>query len=91
MTSEEDELERARWIERQHQYAYEGLLIERAEVVEGPYRYALPRDTVEAEYFLWDALYHLTGGAILCRVPRRGVDAGKVIRDAIARVQAQQR
>ena len=53
--------------------------------------YALPRTAQEAECFLWDALYHLTEGQILCRVPRRGLDAGRIIREAIARINASYR
>jgi len=70
---------------------YERLLLQRAEALEraeAAERHALPRTTVEAEYFLWHALWHITGGLILCRVPRRGSDAGKVIREAIERLTA---
>jgi len=58
-------------------------------VAERLYYYAIPRTLLEAECFLWNALWHLTEGAILCRVPRRRVDAGKVIRQAIERLQAE--
>ena len=53
--------------------------------------YALPRTAVEAEVFLWHAIEHITGGGlVLYRVHREREYTYAILREAIARVQAQQ-
>lgn len=53
--------------------------------------YGQPQTAVEAECFLWHAIEHITGGGlVLYRIHKEREYAYTILREAIARVQAQQ-